>query len=128
MGHILALRQGRIGERYILGGENITLAEILTKIAQLVGRRPPVIQLPRAQLLPLAYANEAFAQLTGREPFLNVEGLRLAATPMFFDDSKARRELGYATRPAEQAIADAVDWFRAFGACERRADILTRAT
>lgn len=111
IGHILALQQGRIGERYILGGDNISLAALLTEVAHLAGRRPPFIKLPRAPLFPIAYANEALARLTGREPFLSAESLRLAATPMFFDDGKARRELGYRSRPHGDAIADAVRWF-----------------
>lgn len=112
-GHLAALRQGRIGERYILGGDHIALSTLLADVAGLVGRSPPLFGLPRWPLVPFAYANEALARLTGREPFLNIEGLRLSATPMFFDDGKARRELGYQSRPYRQAIADAVDWFRA---------------
>lgn len=111
-GHLAALRQGRIGERYILGGDHITLSVLLADVARLVGRSPPRIGLPRWPLVPFAYANEALAHIIGHEPFLNVEGLRLSATPMFFDDGKARRELGYRSRPYRQALADAVDWFQ----------------
>lgn len=111
-GHLAALRHGRIGERYILGGDHITLSTLLADVAGLVGRPPPLFGLPRWPLVPFAYANEALARLTGREPFLNVEGLRLSSTPMFFDDGKARRELGYRSRPYRHAIVDAVDWFR----------------
>lgn len=112
-GHLAALRQGRIGERYILGGDHIRLSVLLADVARLVGRSPPRIGLPRWPLMPFAYANEALAHFTGREPFLTVEGLRLSAATMFFDDSKARRELGYRPRPYRHAVADAVDWFRA---------------
>lgn len=112
-GHLAALRQGRVGERYILGGDHITLSVLLADVADLVGRSRPLFGLPRWPLVPFAYANEALARLTGREPFLNVEGLRLSATPMFFDDGKARRELGYRSRPYRHALADAIDWFRA---------------
>jgi dihydroflavonol-4-reductase len=111
IGHLLALRHGRIGERYILGGENVKLFDILTEIARLVGRAPPRVKLPRGPLVPIAFVNELFARATGAEPFLNLESLRLAATPMFFDDRKARRELGYASRPYQEAVADAVRWF-----------------
>ncbi|WP_370464741.1 hopanoid-associated sugar epimerase [Methylosinus sp. RM1] len=112
-GHLAALRLGRIGERYILGGENVELSELLAEVAKFSGGRPPLMRLPRWPLLPVAHANEALARLTGREPFLNVESLRLSAVTMFFDDSKARRELGYRSRPYRHALADAVEWFGA---------------
>ncbi len=118
-GHVAALRKGRIGERYILGGDNIDLASILREIARLTNNRPPTIKLPRAPLVPLAILNEAVARITGREPFLNYEGLRLAATPMFFDDSKARRELGYESRAHGATIADAINWFRDYEEARR---------
>lgn len=112
-GHLAALRRGRIGQRYILGGDHIRLSVLLADIARLIGRSPPRIGLPRWPLVPLAYANEALARFTDREPFLSVEGLRLSADPMHFDDRKARQELGYRTRPYREAVADAVDWFQA---------------
>jgi dihydroflavonol-4-reductase len=111
-GHLAALMHGGIGERYILGGENVKLSTLLAELAQLVGRPAPRIRLPRAPLVPLAFAAEAVATITRREPFLNRESLRLAATPMFFDDSKARRELGYRPRPYREALEDGVRWFR----------------
>ncbi|MBY6242952.1 hopanoid-associated sugar epimerase [Methylosinus sp. Sm6] len=119
-GHLAALRHGRIGERYILGGDNLALSTMLAEVARLSGRRPPRLRLPRWPLVPLAHANEAIARVTGREPFLNVEGLRLSATTMFFDHDKAMRELGYRPRPYGQAIADAVDWFRAWAKAQPR--------
>ncbi len=114
-GHVLALRHGRIGERYILGGENLTLAQILAMIARLTGRTPPRVRLPRAAIFPLAYAAEALARVTGREPFVTVDGLRMARDRMFFSSAKAERELGYKARPAAEALADAVAWFREKG-------------
>jgi dihydroflavonol-4-reductase len=126
-GHLAALRHGRIGERYILGGEHVMLSDLLADVARLIGRSPPRIGLPRWPLAPLAYANEALARITGREPFLTVEGLRLSATPMFFDDGKARRELGYRSRPYRQAIADAVDWFQREDETRKRAAALRPA-
>jgi dihydroflavonol-4-reductase len=114
-GHLLALRRGRIGERYILGGENLTLADILAMIAGLVGRRPPRIRLPRAAILPIACGAEALAHLTGREPFATLDGLRMAKERMFFSSAKAQCELGFAARPAISALADAVAFFRAQG-------------
>jgi dihydroflavonol-4-reductase len=114
-GHVAALQHGRIGERYILGGENMTLAEMLASIARLVGRRPPRIRLPRHLIYPLAYAAEAAARITDREPFVTLDGLRMAKNRMFFTSGKAERELGYKARPVDAAIGDAVQWFRQAG-------------
>jgi dihydroflavonol-4-reductase len=114
-GHLLAMRKGRIGERYILGGKNLTLAELLARISKLVGRAPPRISLPRWPLYPIAYAAEAIARLTKREPLATVDGLRMSEYLMYFTSAKAEYELGYRPRPAEDAIRDAVDWFRQAG-------------
>ncbi|HMK41053.1 MAG TPA: hopanoid-associated sugar epimerase [Methyloceanibacter sp.] len=114
-GHLLALSKGRVGERYILGGENMTLAELLARIARLTGRTPPRISLPRWPIYPIAFAAEAMARLTKREPFVTVDGLRLSEYLMYFTSAKAERELGYKPRAAEVAIRDAIDWFRAAG-------------
>jgi dihydroflavonol-4-reductase len=114
-GHLLALRRGRVGERYILGGENMALADMLAIIAKLVGRRPPRLQLPRLPLMPLAYAAEAVAQITGREPFVTVDGLRMAKYRMYFTAAKAERDLGFKARPAIEALEDAIRWFREAG-------------
>ncbi len=114
-GHVGALQHGRIGERYILGGQNMTLAELLGTIARLTGRPPPRIRLPRGPLYPLAFAAEAMARVTKREPLLTVDGLRMSKHFMFFSSAKAERELHYRPRPAEEGIRDAVDWFRAAG-------------
>ena len=111
-GHIAALERGKIGERYILGGDNIDLATLLGEVALLTARRAPRFRLPRAPLMPLAHFNELIARFTGRDPFLNLESLRLSGAPMFFTDLKARRELGYQSRPYREAIADAVRWFQ----------------
>lgn len=114
-GHLLAMEHGRVGERYILGGEDMTLAAMLATIAAEVGRRAPTVRLPVAPLLPLAYANEALARVTGREPFLTVDSLRMSKHAMFYSSAKAARELGYTARPARAALADAVAWFRKTG-------------
>jgi len=115
-GHLLARARGRIGERYVLGGENMDLRRILAVIASLTGRRAPVIRLPTGLVMPIAYATEAWCRLTGgREPLVAPDSVRMAKKRMFFRWDKAARELGYAPRPAEQAIADAVDWFRRHG-------------
>ncbi len=116
-GHLAALERGQVGRRYILGGENLTLAEMLAAIAALAGRRPPRVKLNRRLLFPLAYGAEAWARRTGRDPFVTVDGLRMAAKRMFFSSARAEAELGYRTRPARQALADALEWFRAAGLC-----------
>jgi dihydroflavonol-4-reductase len=110
-GHVLALTRGRVGERYILGGQNVMLRELLGEIAQAVGRRPPRVRLPAAPLVPLAHAAEAIARLRGREPFLTVDGLKMARNRMFFSSDKAERELGYLPGPYVDGVRAAVAWF-----------------
>jgi dihydroflavonol-4-reductase len=114
-GHLAALRRGRTGERYILGGENVALGTMLADIAAIVGRPPPRLRFPIAPLYPLAVAAELWARVSGREPFATVDGLRMARHHMYFSDAKARRELGYVSRPYREALADAIAWFRAAG-------------
>jgi dihydroflavonol-4-reductase len=114
-GHLLALDRGRVGERYILGGDNMSLADILRHIAGQTGRRPPLIGLPRLPLFPVALAAEMAARLTGREPLITIDGLRMARWRMWFSSAKAETELGYRHRPAGLALDDAVDWFRTAG-------------
>jgi len=118
-GHVMALRQGRIGERYILGGENITLRQVLTDIAQLIGRRPPRLRLPRAAVYPFAFAAETMARATGGTPFATVDGLRMSRYHMYFNDAKARGELGYRSRPYREGIAEAIAWFAQAGYLRR---------
>jgi dihydroflavonol-4-reductase len=115
LGHLLALERGRVGESYILGGQNATLQQMLAVVAPLAGRRPPRIRLPRGPLFPLAYATEAVAKVTRKEPLLTVDGLKMARYRMFFSSAKAVRELGFAARPYAQGIADAIAWFRESG-------------
>lgn len=114
-GHVLALKKGRIGDTYILGGQNATLQEMLGEIARLTGRSAPRIHLPRGPLYPIAYATEAIACLTGREPMLTVDALEMSKHQMFFSSAKAERDLGYQVRPYSDALADAVNWFKAAG-------------
>jgi dihydroflavonol-4-reductase len=111
-GHLAAAENGRIGERYILGGENMALAEILAEVAQTVGRRPPRLRVPHSVLFPVAVGAELAARVTGREPFITLDGVRMSRKKMYFSSEKASRELGYRSRPAREAIADAVGWFR----------------
>ncbi len=111
-GHLLAFDRGAIGARYILGGENLTLAEILRRIALMTGRRAPTVKIPHDVVLPLAAGAEFLARFTGREPFATRDGINLARKRMFFSSARAERELGYRPRPAASALADALAWFR----------------
>ena len=114
-GHLLALKHGVVGERYILGGANVLFADMLADIAHLVGRRPPRLRIPRLAALPVACAAEAVARLSGREPFATVDGIRMAAHRMFFTAAKAERDLGFRARPYRHGLEDAINWFRAAG-------------
>ena len=114
-GHLLAYHRGRAGERYILGGEDLTLKEILAHIARLTGRKPPSIRLPYAAVLPIAYLAEAWAKVSGRSGRVTLEGVRMSRKRMFFSSAKAIRELGYSWRPPAQAFNDAVRWYRERG-------------
>jgi len=115
MGHLLAFERGKIGERYILGGDNMDLRSMLGLIAELSGRRAPWFKVPRRPLFPIAFVAEKIAMITGKEPFVTVDGLRLAAKKMYFTTAKAERDLGYHARPAKDGFKDALTWFRAQG-------------
>jgi len=114
-GHLAAAEKGRIGERYILGGENMALAEILAEVARAAGRRPPRLRVPHGVLFPVAIGADLAARVTGRDPFVTLDGVRMSRKKMYFTSEKASHELGYASRPAREAIADAVRWFKANG-------------
>ncbi|MDD3182830.1 MAG: NAD-dependent epimerase/dehydratase family protein [Alphaproteobacteria bacterium] len=115
MGHWLALKKGKVGERYILGGDNLGFHDILEIIADLTRTKAATIKLPRAPLFPLAYAAELVAHFTKKEPFITVDGLKMAKKKMFFSSDKAKTKLNYAPRPAREAIADAIIWFKENG-------------
>jgi dihydroflavonol-4-reductase len=114
-GHLLALKHGRIGERYILGGEDVSLRQMLSDIAAMVGRKAPTVNLPRAPLYPLAVVMEVMGGITGKEPMLTRDALKMASHRMFFSSEKAKAELGYSARPYRQGLEDALAWFRAEG-------------
>ena len=114
-GHLAAFERGKIGERYILGGENVELRTMLVDIAHLVGRSPPRFRLPRLMALPVAHMAELIARLTGHEPLATVDGVRMAKYRMFYSSTKAELELGYRARPYGEALAEAVSWFRQTG-------------
>lgn len=116
IGHLLALEHGKVGDRYILGACNMTLKEIFSAIATLTGQNPPKICLPHPLVFPIACLSEAWARLVSRrEPRVTLNGVRLARKRMFFSIEKARRFLGFNPRPVEEALRDAVDWFRENG-------------
>ena len=115
-GHLLAYHRGRSGERYILGGKDMTLREILVEIAALVGRKPPRIRLSTGVVFPIACIAEVIARITGRPGRITVESVRMARKRMFFSSDKARRELGYEWRPPTEALRDAIAWLREQGA------------
>jgi len=114
-GHLLAFHRGRPGERYILGGQDMTLREILAHIARLVGRKPPQVRLPYGAVLPIAYVAEVVARISGRSSRVTLEAVRMSRKRMFFSSAKAVRDLGYQWRPPVDAFDDAVRWFRERG-------------
>lgn len=119
-GHILAALHGRIGEKYILGNENLTLRDIFTLLEDISGLPAPRVKLPYAPILVAAYINEGISRLTGREPLIPLAGVQMARKHMFFDSAKAVRELGLPRRPVKKALEKAVEWFRAEGYVRRK--------
>ena len=111
-GHVLAYERGQRGRCYVLGGENMSLQSILAAVAGLTGRRAPRLRLPHAAVLPLAYAAGAWARVTGATPNITVDGVKLARHRMYFSSARAEAELGWHARPAREALADAIQWFR----------------
>lgn len=118
-GHVLAMEKGTVGQRYVLGGENLPLKDILALVAEIAHRRPPIIRLPETALWPVALVMEKAAALTGIEPLMTRDHLKMARKKMFFSSAKAMQELGYDPRPARAAIEDAVAWFRLNGMLAR---------
>ncbi|MBI3419177.1 MAG: NAD-dependent epimerase/dehydratase family protein [Proteobacteria bacterium] len=116
-GHLLAFEKGVVGERYILGGDNLELSELLRLIAETAGFKPPRIKLPRKALFPIADLLEGIATLTGIEPMFTTDSLRMAEHKMFFSSAKAESELSYTHRPASKAVQDAYKWFKEAGYC-----------
>jgi dihydroflavonol-4-reductase len=112
-GHLLAFERGRVGERYILGSENLTLAEILFKLAEITGRKAPATQIPYALAYAAGVFSTAWAALTGQPPRVPIDAVRMAKKKMWVSHEKARRELGFHPGPADIALSRAVEWFRA---------------
>ena len=114
-GHLLAFDKGEVGERYVLGGDDMTLKEILYEVARLAGRRPPAVRLPHTLVMPVAAVSQIWARAFGGEPMATLDGIRMARKKMYFSSQKAKRALGYRPRPGIEALADAVAWFRQQG-------------
>jgi dihydroflavonol-4-reductase len=115
-GHILALEKGRAGERYILGGENLTLKQILDRLGAITGLPSPTVKLPYVFALATGVVDEMVTgRLLGREPRATIDAVRMGRKRMFVTSAKAERELGWRTVPVEGALRRAVDWFRANG-------------
>jgi dihydroflavonol-4-reductase len=111
-GHLLACEKGRVGERYILGAENLTLAQILQMLARITGRKAPRTKLPYAVAYCAGACSTAWAGVTGRPPRVPLDAVRMARKKMWVSHQKAARELGFRPGPAEQALARAVNWFQ----------------
>jgi dihydroflavonol-4-reductase len=114
-GHLAACERGRVGERYILGAENMTLRQIFEALAPAAGRNPPAVRIPYAVALAAGAAATAWASVTGREPRAPLDGVRMARKKMWVTHEKAARELGYAPGPAAAALRRAAEWFKANG-------------
>lgn len=114
-GHLLAMQKGRQGERYILGHTNLLLNEVFQILSRITGVKAPSVKLPRLAILPLAYANQWMANLTGLPPRIPLEGVKMAKYKMHYDCSKAIRELGLPQTPVDVALEKAVRWFRDHG-------------
>jgi dihydroflavonol-4-reductase len=110
-GHLQAFHRGRIGECYVLGGQDMSLRDILHEVSRLVGRHPPRVRLPHAAVMPIAYLAEGFTRLFGGNPRITIESVRMSRKLMFFSSAKAVSELGYHWRPPNSALTDAVNWF-----------------
>jgi dihydroflavonol-4-reductase len=110
-GHLLACERGRLGERYILGSENLTLAQILQLLAKITGRKAPTLRLPYAVAYCAGVCSTAWAEVTGVPPRVPLEAVRMARKKMWVTHEKARRELGFQPAPAETALRRAADWF-----------------
>jgi dihydroflavonol-4-reductase len=114
-GHLLAAEKGKVGERYLLGAENLTLKGLLDLLAQITGLRAPGMKIPHGVALGVAYLDTAFSRLVGKEPQVPVEGVKIARHKMFVDASRARRELGFQPGPVAAALERAVRWYQVNG-------------
>src|ERR1700676_2401698 len=114
-GHLLVAEKGKVGERYLLGAENLTLKGLLDLLAGITGLRAPGMKIPHGVALGVAYVESAFSRLVGKEPQIPVEGVKIARHKMFVDASRAQRELGFQAGPVAAALERAVRWYQANG-------------
>jgi dihydroflavonol-4-reductase len=114
-GHLLVAEKGKVGERYLLGAENLTLKQVLDELARITGKPSPRMKIPHAVALIAAYADTAFSRLRGRAPQITIEGVKIARHMMFVDCGKAQRELGFAPGPVAAALESAVRWYEGNG-------------
>jgi len=114
-GHLLVAEKGKVGERYLLGGENLTLKQLLDTLAKITGLPAPRMKIPHGVALGVAYASTAFWRLIGKEPQIPVEGVKIARHMMFVDCTRAQRELGFQAGPVAAALERAVRWYEANG-------------
>jgi len=127
-GHLLVADKGKVGERYLLGAQNLTLKALLDELAKITGLPAPTLKIPHGVALGVAYMNTAFSRLIGREPGIPVEGVKIAQHLMFVDCAKAQRELGYKPGSVGAALERAVRWYEANGYIKpRRAKKMLRA-
>jgi dihydroflavonol-4-reductase len=119
-GHLLLAEKGKIGERYLLGAENLTLKQVLDSLAHLTGLPAPKFKIPHGLALGVAYAETAFSRLIGREPQIPVEGVKIAQHLMFVDCTRAQRELGFGAEPVLAAFERAVRWYEKNGYVSER--------
>jgi dihydroflavonol-4-reductase len=113
-GHVMALEKGRSGQRYILGGENLTLKQILDKLAAITGLPSPTVEVPHFVALGAAVVDELWTgRVRGREPRATIDAVRMGRKKMFVSSKKAERELGWRLVPVDAALRRASDWFRA---------------
>jgi dihydroflavonol-4-reductase len=122
--HVLAFEKARPGERYILGGENLTLKQILDKLSAITGIPSPTVRVPHAVAMAFAVLDETVTgKLRGKEPRATVESVRMGKKKMYSSSAKAERELGYEAKPVDEALRRAVEWFRANGYAPQRAKV-----
>ena len=119
-GHLLVAEKGKVGERYLLGGENLTLKGMLDILARLTGLPAPKLKIPHGLALGVAYFESGFSRMLGREPQIPVEGVKIAQHMMFVDCTRAQKELGFQPGPVAAALDRAVRWYEANGYVSKR--------
>ena len=123
-GHLLAMEKARPGERYILGGQNLTLKQILDKLAGLTGLPSPTMKVPHAVAMGFAVFDQFFTgTIMGKEPRATIDAVKMGRKKMFASSAKAEHELGYKVLPVENALRRAIDWFQTHGYIEAEGQV-----